>query len=609
MRQGNPNKEVEIFNYVVQDSFDANMWEKLKNKAAIIAQAMSSNTQLRAVEDADLVTLGYAEIEGAATGNPLIKEQLSLNNEVTKYAHAQTAFKKRQRDAQAKLDTLPESIDNLRLIRDKLNEDIARRVDTKGNAFKATIDGKVYTERAKAEEALQKVLGSYNNTVSTSIGSIGGMEIKAVYKENSYTIGDEAGSSVKLQLVGNRAYTVKSNSIQGIENTLRNGPENLLKETESNISQLEAELKDAEETMKLEYPYAEKLKEMQRRLDEINREIEQTLVDNGRKQLSEADNEEGAETAEKKYSVADDGVAERTMMTTEEFADVVLKAFPTARNFQRNGNEVTFTLPNGSKVTVDLVERIAFSAADRRKAAGDYGRDIRTDEAPEGMYEGVGKDAFITLANGGRLGTIFHEAYHFARAVALPKDMRDFLSRRYENEEAEAEAYRKWRLARDRSGMFGKIWSKIKDFASAMSNILGIETEHNIFRGIESGKVFERGTAGGVTTKFSLTDRANNQLMEAIVSSIDSAIRKWQFFGISSDEIRARLNEDNSDLKNQILAPIRASYNDIKSRKDKDISSKAAIVDRIRGDRLLPEGVGYEQLYENYLADMQERYF
>lgn len=608
LRQGNPNKEVEIFNYVVQDSFDANMWEKLKNKAAIIAQAMSSNTQLRAVEDADLVTLGYAEIEGAATGNPLIKEQLSLNNEVTKYAHAQTAFKKRQRDAQAKLDTLPESIDNLRLIRDKLNEDIASRVDTKGNAFKATIDGKVYTERAKAEEALQKVLGSYNNTVSTSIGSIGGMEIKAVYKENRYTIGDEAGSSVKLQLVGNRAYTVKSNSIQGIENTLRNGPENLLKETESNISQLEAELKDAEETMKLEYPYAEKLKEMQRRLDEINREIEQTLVDNGRKQLSEADNEEGAETAEKKYSVADDGVAERTMMTTEEFADVVLKAFPTARNFQRNGNEVTFTLPNGSKVTVDLVERIAFSAADRRKAAGDYGRNIRTDEAPEGMYEGVGKDAFITLANGGRLGTIFHEAYHFARAVALPKDMRDFLSRRYENEEAEAEAYRKWRLARDRSGMFGKIWSKIKDFASAMSNILGIETEHNIFRGIEYGKVFERGTAGGVTTKFSLTDRANNQLMEAIVSSIDSAIRRWQFSGISSDEIRARLNEDNSDLKNQILAPIRASYNDIKSRKDKDISSKAAIVDRIRGDRLLPEGVGYEQLYENYLADMKEMY-
>lgn len=608
LRQGNPNKEVEIFNYVVQDSFDANMWEKLKNKAAIIAQAMSSNTQLRAVEDADLVTLGYAEIEGAATGNPLIKEQLSLTSEVTKYAHAQTAFKKRQRDAQAKLDTLPDSLDNLRLIRDKLNEDIARRVDTKGNAFKATIDGKVYTERTKAEEALQKVLGSYNNTVSTSIGSIGGMEIKAVYKENSYTIGDEAGSSVKLQLVGNRAYTVKSNSIQGIENTLRNGPENLLKETESNISQLEAELKDAEETMKLEYPYAEKLKEMQRRLDEINREIEQTLVDNGRKQLSEADNEEGAENAEKKYSVADDGVAERTMMTTEEFADVVLKAFPTARNFQRNGNEVTFTLPNGSKVTVDLVERIAFSAADRRKAAGDYGRNIRTDEAPEGMYEGVGKDAFITLANGGRLGTILHEAYHFARAVALPKDMRDFLSRRYENEEAEAEAYRKWRLARDRSGMFGKIWSKIKDFASAMSNILGIETEHNIFRGIESGKVFERGTAGGVTTKFSLTDRANNQLMEAIVSSIDSAIRKWQFSGISSDEIRARLNEDNSDLKNQILAPIRASYNDIKSRKDKDISSKAAIVDRIRGDRLLPEGVGYEQLYENYLADMKEMY-
>lgn len=602
MRQGNPNKEVEIFNYVVQDSFDANMWEKLKNKAAIIAQAMSSNTQLRAVEDADLVTLGYAEIEGAATGNPLIKEQLSLNNEVTKYAHAQTAFKKRQRDAQAKLDTLPESIDNLRLIRDKLNEDIASRVDTKGNAFKATIDGKVYTERAKAEEALQKVLGSYNNTVSTSIGSIGGMEIKAVYKENSYTIGDEAGSSVKLQLVGNRAYTVKSNSIQGIENTLRNGPENLLKETESNISQLEAELKDAEETIKLEYPYAEKLKEMQRRLDEINREIEQTLVDNGRKQLSEADNEEGAETAEKKYSVADDGVAERTMMTTEEFADVVLKAFPTARNFQRNGNEVTFTLPNGSKVTVDLVERIAFSAADRRKAAGDYGRDIRTDEAPEGMYEGVGKDAFITLANGGRLGTIFHEAYHFARAVALPKDMRDFLSRRYANEEAEAEAYRKWRLARDRSGMFGKIWSKIKDFASAMSNILGIETEHNIFRGIESGKVFERGNVGGRNTKFALTDDGKTFLFEHIADTVDSMVADMKNSGMPVSDIRAKLNEKRSAIKDLIMKRFNATLQDVLNRRD--FASRKALIRRVLGHDVDDSEV--ESKYKDCLENAKE---
>lgn len=598
LRQGNPNKEVEIFNYVVQDSFDANMWEKLKNKAAIIAQAMSSNTQLRAVEDADLVTLGYAEIEGAATGNPLIKEQLSLNNEVTKYAHAQTAFKKRQRDAQAKLDTLPESIDNLRLIRDKLNEDIARRVDTKGNAFKATIDGKVYTERAKAEEALQKVLGSYNNTVSTSIGSIGGMEIKAVYKENSYTIGDEAGSSVKLQLVGNRAYTVKSNSIQGIENTLRNGPENLLKETESNISQLEAELKDAEETMKLEYPYAEKLKEMQRRLDEVNREIEQTLVDSGRKQLAEADGEEGTETAAKKYSVSNDGGAGRTMMTTEEFADVVLKAFPTARNFQRNGNEVTFTLPNGSRVTVDLVERIAFSAADRRKAAGDYGRDIRTDEAPEGMYEGVGKDAFITLANGGRLGTIFHEAYHFARAVALPKDMRDFLSRRYANEEAEAEAYRKWRLARDRSGMFGKIWSKIKDFASAMSNILGIETEHNIFRGIESGKVFERGTAGGRDTKFAITPQQKDIIFEHVRTAIDEEIAKWRAAGKNDDFIRDQLNTFNLRMQEEVAKPFLQQYRDAQRAKDYDSCKK--FVERMLRGRDIPPNIDYVKQAREY---------
>lgn len=598
LRQGNPNKEVEIFNYVVQDSFDANMWEKLKNKAAIIAQAMSSNTQLRAVEDADLVTLGYAEIEGAATGNPLIKEQLSLNNEVTKYAHAQTAFKKRQRDAQAKLDTLPESIDNLRLIRDKLNEDIASRVDTKGNAFKATIDGKVYTERTKAEEALQKVLGSYNNTVSTSIGSIGGMEIKAVYKENSYTIGDEAGSSVKLQLVGNRAYTVKSNSIQGIENTLRNGPENLLKETESNISQLEAELKDAEETMKLEYPYAEKLKEMQRRLDEINREIENSLVDGG-----------NSERGETKYSVVSDEENEARTMTTEEFAYEVRKTFPNAKDFQRNGNEITFTLPNGSKVTVSLVDRIAMTEEEKAKASGDYGREIDDGDYAEGSFEGVGKDAFIQLAKGNRVGTLFHEAYHFAKKVALNAKEKEFLSKRYKNEEAEAEAYRAWRVARDRTGMFGKIWRKIKDIAEDMSNILGIETEGHIFRGIESGDVYNstnRSSSNTRDIKYMLTEDVKNNLFNLIAERVDRDVRNWQKLGIDEKEIRARLNEDNSKSREELLKRLRATYNEMKVAVAQGPEARRAIVTRVLRGGTLSAGMTYETQFNEYIEDIKE---
>ena len=95
--------------------------------------------------------MDYAEIEEAATGNPLIKEQLKLTNEVTKYAHGQTAFKKRQRDAQHVLDTVPAKIDMLKAAQKKIKDDISKRVSTKGDAFKAVIDGKTYTERTKAK--------------------------------------------------------------------------------------------------------------------------------------------------------------------------------------------------------------------------------------------------------------------------------------------------------------------------------------------------------------------------------------------------------------------------------------------------------------------------
>ncbi|MEE1362852.1 MAG: glucosaminidase domain-containing protein [Selenomonadaceae bacterium] len=285
LRQGNQNEEVEIFNYVVQDSFDANMWEKLKNKAAIIAQAMSGDSTMRVVEDADLVTLSYAEVEGAATGNPLIKEQLSLNNEVTKYAHAQTSFKKKQRDAERDIETLPAEIEQLKKTAEKIKADIAERTDTKGEAFTMKIGDTAYTERSKAETALKKVLNGFTAKASTKIGEIGGFDLKAMKTEAGYSVdGVEAESGVRLQLVNHFSYAVDTASVQGIENRLRKAPESSLNYIEQQAEEKESQLKSAHEVVKRENPYAEKLKTLQARLTEVNREIEKTLMEGGQKQ-------------------------------------------------------------------------------------------------------------------------------------------------------------------------------------------------------------------------------------------------------------------------------------------------------------------------------------
>lgn len=51
VRQGNFNKEVQIYRYVTEGSFDAYMWQVLETKARFIHQVMRGQTSVRAAED------------------------------------------------------------------------------------------------------------------------------------------------------------------------------------------------------------------------------------------------------------------------------------------------------------------------------------------------------------------------------------------------------------------------------------------------------------------------------------------------------------------------------------------------------------------------------
>ena len=84
LRQGNQNKKVKIFRYVTENSFDAYLWQILENKQKFISQIMTSKSPVRACKDVDDTALNYAEVKALATGNPYIKEKMSLDMEVSK---------------------------------------------------------------------------------------------------------------------------------------------------------------------------------------------------------------------------------------------------------------------------------------------------------------------------------------------------------------------------------------------------------------------------------------------------------------------------------------------------------------------------------------------
>ena len=81
LRNGNLNEEVEIFTYVVKDSYDGNMWEKVTNKQRMIDSVMRGDPLVNKVVDSE-DSMSFGELQAAALGNPLMKERTEVANKL-----------------------------------------------------------------------------------------------------------------------------------------------------------------------------------------------------------------------------------------------------------------------------------------------------------------------------------------------------------------------------------------------------------------------------------------------------------------------------------------------------------------------------------------------
>lgn len=484
LRQGNLNDEVEIFNYVIKDSFDANMWEKLKNKASIIAQAMSKNTGVRVVEDADMVTLSYADVENAATGNPLIKKRLTMKGELTKLTNASRQFAYQVRDAEYDMESLPKKIEAAEHRVELIESDIKALKDTSGDNFVMKIMGHTYTKRKDAMAALEKAAKKFKNT-PTTIGEIGGLRINGWIPVSGVA---------KYQLVGKFSYDVLTGSVAGMENTLRALPRVLTDEKE-HVDKLKARLSDDKKIVEQKNPYTEKLAKVTSELAAIDKAIENQLLEGGNatKETKPEDTQETKSNDETQYSVRDAG---ETITRTKEAVKAEMKeAFKTASNVLEDGDRLTFTMPNGQKITVDVRNGIAVTDEELAQAKKDHHIDDNGNVVVEGYAQLHGKDAYMALSQGSRENTGFHEAYHLAEGAVLTDREKAAIKKAIPDAEKRADKYAEWVEARKhgRGTAWGKLFQKIKDFAAKMKRILTrTETVNDIFRQIESGKVWER---------------------------------------------------------------------------------------------------------------------
>lgn len=552
LRQGNPNKEVEIFNYVLQDSFDAVMWEKLKNKAAIVAQAMSNNMQQRTVEDADLVTLTYADAENAGTSDPLVKERITLDSEIKKYKHAQVAFNRKVSTAEATLEKAPKEIDLLKSAIEKIKGDIAARQDTSGDNFRMTISGKEYVERKAAQEELGKVLARLSSKTSVKIGEIGGFDVKA------YVSGD---GEAHIQLVRGRAYMANTATVRGIESALHKAPETMLKAREIELSRNENNLKEAKEIVRQKNPYAEKLTAMEKRFKEINRQIEDNLLGNAKKEETEAPNEETSYSAEE-----ESGAQERAL---SDIKQEVASAFPNAKNIHDNGHEVLFSMPNGAEVSVNIVPSIEVTESEESNARAAHGLSPEVHIKISGKERTVGSKAIIELSQLGKKGTTYHEAFHAVYDMCLTDKEKAALHKAYDKEakaqgrdtyEVMADKYRDWMIAKQKGQhtLYGKLWQKVKDAAARLARVVrGADDAGDVFRKVASGEAWERPyNEVESDTRYAAEQKGAQSFIKAAASKLGKRM------GVKSDKIiteEAKAKEGIGILDYLIASPSRVA--------------------------------------------------
>ena len=175
----------------------------------------------------------------------------------------------------------------------------------------------------------------------------------------------------------------------------------------------------------------------------------------------------------------------------EKWRSKIADTFTNARNIVQNGNNFNVTLPNGNRITIDVVRGIALSDEAVQEARSAHGIDDGTEIVATGSNTMLDGNAVMQLLDTSDTGVLDHEVLHAAKRMGLTKKENAALNR-IMPEEMQADDYRAWRSKRINSSSVGKLWQKIVDFAKKLQALLGFENRHNVYRKIESGEVWTR---------------------------------------------------------------------------------------------------------------------
>lgn len=282
IRQGNNFDEVGIYHYLTEETFDAYMMGIITNKAKFINQIMTSKDPVRVSEDVDEMVLTYSQMQAIASGNPMIKEKIQLDNDVANLKNLEAEHKKMVFSMQELAERkLPQTIDNYADLLQKASGDLKSfQEQHPDNAeFKMEIDGKIFDERADVGEQIEKAIIKCSTTgESVKLGKYFGFDV-SIEKNPANSNFFNSGTPCVAVLQGTLKYTSEVSlgnnvgNVRRIENLAGIQINQKIQQFSANLDKAKSDLEEAKANFEKPFGRAEELAEKLKRLEYVNAQL------------------------------------------------------------------------------------------------------------------------------------------------------------------------------------------------------------------------------------------------------------------------------------------------------------------------------------------------
>lgn len=270
LRQGNINEEVEIYRYVTEQTFDAYSYQLIEQKQRFIGQIMTSKAPVRSAAYLDEAVLSYAEVKALATGNPLIKERMELDVEVSRLKLLKSEYRNQKYRYEAQISTIvPKKIAIIKQYINGLKTDIQTAKKYESKEFLMTIGNKTYTDKKDVGELLLSSIKLIKNQESHKVGEYKGFDILLQR--------DDLFKQPYMELQGSIRHRIQMGSdafgnVQRIDNLIKSLPD-MLQHRNQELSSIKKQLDVAKQEIHKPFDQEIEFKQKLIRLDELNHEL------------------------------------------------------------------------------------------------------------------------------------------------------------------------------------------------------------------------------------------------------------------------------------------------------------------------------------------------